>query len=133
MSEMIKFGRTRPGAPDDYGKKFTQFLNKSVGGKKEWKPDEWPHGIALTSDQSLRVKRCEDGPEFYLNLANTFAACGSFLVSAMTLWFTVPRREKQIDGERFVEIRSPGLRVRIDCTNVKKAERRFKRIVKALK
>ena len=131
MSEMIKFGRTLPGAPDDYGMKFTKFLNEAVGGKKNWESDDWAHGIALTSDQRLRIKRCEDGPEFYLNLANTFSACGGFLLSAITLWFTIPKKEKQGSGKRFVEIRSPGLRVRIDCTDVKKAGKRVNNIIKA--
>jgi hypothetical protein len=133
MDSMIKFKRTITGPPDDYGTTFTKELNRTVGGKRQWKYDEWPHGMTVTEDNGLRVKRCEDGPEFYLNLANTFAAYGSMLLALISLWRTIPKREKQFGGKRYIEINHPGISVRINITDPHLAERRLEKLLKVLR
>ena len=132
METSIKFKRSEHGMPDDYGRKFTKMLNEAVGGKANWSDDQWPHGEALTTDQKLRIRRFEDGPEFYFNLVNSFAACGSFLISAIALWYSIPKKEKSVGGTRYVELRAEGITVSIDCEKSKNNEKIIKKIVKAV-
>ncbi len=133
MEPIVKFKRSVHGAPDDYGISFMKELNRAVGGKRNWMTGSWSHGEANTKDNGLRIRRCEDGPEFYLNVANTIAAYGSLIVSLTSLWFSIPKREKELKGKRTIVLRQPGLCVDLECENYKKNKSRVEKIIKAMR
>lgn len=131
---VAKFFRSRQGLATDYGKKFSGALDNSVGGISSWDTTHWSHGVAPTLDGNLRIRRCEDGPEFYLNAANSLAACGSFLVSVATLWLTTRSRpEKAQNGDREVRFYYDGVTIVITATKRKRSERILRRLLTALK
>ena len=129
----IKLARTTVFDPDDYGPEFEKCLDRLVGGKEAWTQPPRAHRRGRVEGTKIVVQRCEDGPEFWFNVANLALASGSFVVSAIELWYTIPKREKKENGQRFVQVTTPRCEVRITATGAQgPSEKELKRILKAL-
>jgi hypothetical protein len=129
----IKLVRTSVLDPDDYGPEFEKCLDKLVGGKEAWKQPPRAHRRGKIPETAIVVQRCEDGPEFWFNVANLALASGSFIVSAIALWYTIPKREKKENGQRFVQVRTDKWDVQISASGTAKpSQKELKRILKAL-
>ncbi len=44
----------------------------------------------------------------------------------------MPKKEREIGGKRYIEVSHPGITVRVECTDIKLAESRLKKVLKAL-
>ena len=120
----IKLVRTKVFDPDDYGPAFEKCLDRLVGGKQAWKQPRRAHRRGTIAGTQVAVQRHEDGPEFWFNLANLALASGSLIVSAVALWYQIPKREKKENGERFVRISTPECEVQIQSRGAKGPARR---------
>jgi hypothetical protein len=80
---------------------------------------------------SIKVRRCEDGPEF--ELINLGIAGGQLLVATIALWFSLPKREKARKGERFIEIRTPDVELRVKASDSKAGrQKQLARLIRAI-
>ncbi len=129
----IKLARTTVFDPDDYGPEFEKCLDRLVGGKEAWTQPPRAHRRGMVEGTKIVVQRCEDGPEFWFNVANLALASGSFIVSAIALWYTIPKREKKENGQRFVQVRTDEWEVQIKANGSKgPSQKQLKRVLKAL-
>jgi hypothetical protein len=66
---IIKLARNSVYDPNDYGPKFEAYLDRLVG-KQGWQQPPNDHRRGKVEGTTIIVQRCEDGPEFWFNVAN---------------------------------------------------------------
>jgi hypothetical protein len=126
----IKLSRTAGFDSDDYGGEFEIQLDQLVGGKDRWRQPKRGHRTAKVLNTEIKVKRCEDGPDF-VSVGNLILSAGQFVIATLALWFSIPKREKEQNGERFLEVRSPEMNVKVKLQGSKlDREKVIRRILK---